>query len=876
MKKEVERAISEGDADEVKHLLERHPHILRGQIKRGGYTPMHMACASNKLDVVKLLVEEEEKRIQRESSKGTPTRSYNMTDENRSTPVFLTTSAEIVEFLLHQIGELEVMKVGMPGKAGWPLLGSCIFHGIVTKNILGDKRMRRQAAMRWNGVPMVALSMRIAAFDLKRTGGIPLQLQEQSKMHISSCIELVGALKHCDLSVKAMSLRAIMAHLGGRGNIRTFTDIIVNATTDLILSWMDDKGTNTGLTDEEDLRLRAFLMKARENDEWFDPNNSNHRKLLWLFCCDGNLEMVMYMLSLPGIRDPMMEDGTTAFSMAIARNNSDLIQEFLSSYEMNYSRSQEERVRDELLAKQAILEPKIEQKMKVTIKEILKNPSKSEESSALAACGYFERQPHKKSEQKINLAIRFPFFNEDSELHWKENNSNKVIANDMKREIQNSGPGRAFLLVQQIEQFIVPKICFSKVKGISLPFVSCRGKSICIGWINCSLVDQMLCVVRKIERSLNEDGTMKQLRPKFTLAGSIIEGTRFGYANELDIGLSFEALKTEDKGNRDNIAFQVYGDPFTLKKANTSQSLVDCFFNKSREFQLLVFKQCLLEITGHTVREMFEAGENPPNLQCITTNQDWDEGNTPCRGECKRNLENRNYEQCEKCAVAVSQTKIGIALQFVWKWKEKEIYCSIDIIPEYPIVPIPAIELAKFVNIPMLEPYQQPESWLSYMGNYDKHYKINLTQGGLVHHIVLKEMNFLDEKNHHVRPAQPSNEEDPEDHHFRPVPLLSLCCVQAVQPSNEEWGTKFTSERMRKIYCYIKFLKKNSDGIKASSYWVKKELQKQHYEEILDSCKDDDNRALIAVLMQPEFRMRMEEVIDLEESFQVPRILLRR
>ena len=52
---------------------------------------------------------------------------------------------------------------------------------------------------------------------------------------------------------------------------------------------------------------------------------------------------------------------------------------------------------------------------------------------------------------------------------------------------------------------------------------------------------------------------------------------------------------------------------------------------------------------------------------------------------------------------------------------------------------------------------------------------------------------------------------------------------------------------------------------------MKKELLKDHYEAILDSCKDDgkdnDNRAVIAILSQPEFRTRVERSkIDLKES----------
>ena len=82
-------------------------------------------------------------------------------------------------------------------------------------------------------------------------------------------------------------------------------------------------------------------------------------KLLWLFVCDGNLEMVKYMQSLPGIEDPLMQDGTTAFSMALAKGRSDLIKELL----------QFKRTKDLDLAAYALLEPKINEEVKQVLKE---------------------------------------------------------------------------------------------------------------------------------------------------------------------------------------------------------------------------------------------------------------------------------------------------------------------------------------------------------------------------------------------------------------------------------------------------------------------------------------------------------------------------
>ena len=48
-----------------------------------------------------------------------------------------------------------------------------------------------------------------------------------------------------------------------------------------------------------------------------------------MFVTEGAVELVVYMLSLPGIRDIKMEDGTTAFSMALGKRHLKLIKAFL-------------------------------------------------------------------------------------------------------------------------------------------------------------------------------------------------------------------------------------------------------------------------------------------------------------------------------------------------------------------------------------------------------------------------------------------------------------------------------------------------------------------------------------------------------------------
>ena len=65
------------------------------------------------------------------------------------------------------------------------------------------------------------------------------------------------------------------------------------------------------------------------------------------------------MLCLPGVKDPVMEDGTTAFSMALAKGQCNLIDELL----------RRERARDIELAHYALLETNINEEVRKMLKE---------------------------------------------------------------------------------------------------------------------------------------------------------------------------------------------------------------------------------------------------------------------------------------------------------------------------------------------------------------------------------------------------------------------------------------------------------------------------------------------------------------------------
>ena len=166
-------------------------------------------------------------------------------------------------------------------------------------------------------------------------------------------------------------------------------------------------------------------------------------------------------------------------------------------------------------------------------------------------------------------------------------------------------------------------------------------------------------LLKTLEADLRLKGALKEFRPVFELVGSMAEGTRIGLANECDISLKFDAW-------RDAVPFRVDRDPSSLKKAASCPPMMEKFFD-GEEFNFHEFMFFLLKAVEKAVGDIFDQKRNPPNLRRATTNRDWRRGETRCRGKCKTTMRAHNMEQCELCAVTVSQTKRGVALQFEWQ-----------------------------------------------------------------------------------------------------------------------------------------------------------------------------------------------------------------
>jgi hypothetical protein len=236
--------------------------------------------------------------------------------------------------------------------------------------------------------------------------------------------------------------------------------------------------------------------------------------------------------------------------------------------------------------------------------------------------------------------------------------------------------------------------------------------------MSCLIIQDLLLLAKNEETELRKDPIMKDLKPIFKLLGSIPEATCITLANELDISIDFEGFSKDDP------PFQVEDDdPFHLTLTKSAPEwlrnryvMAGILVNK---FDIIKFLYDLFRAVELSIAKVFEGKDKPFRLKIKTTNKEFISKTFNCE-QCKdlnRERKDPRYKQCMNCMVAVSQSKIGICLQFIWTSdKGKEVYTSVDLIPTFGIIGKAPLQLARAVNLAMLN--QKPEGWLDHLTKY--------------------------------------------------------------------------------------------------------------------------------------------------------------
>ncbi len=217
--------------------------------------------------------------------------------------------------------------------------------------------------------------------------------------------------------------------------------------------------------------------------------------------------------------------------------------------------------------------------------------------------------------------------------------------------------------------------------------------------------------------------------------------------------------------------------------------------------------------------------------------------------------------QCRRCAVTVSQTKIGVCLQFEWllhdpaassKWPRwpsdrRSVYCSVDLVPAFNVEPINCIELARIVNSAMLFTERRPRGWVQQLNGYaraDMVFCNAADSGSPVKSVFLKLLNSSDDKYYYIRPGQ---------------------CLSE---------NKFRTDTLQLAYLFIKALKK-SLGVEIDLYMVKKLFQTHSYVVSSSGCLTT-GEVIFRVLTRPELKNKFARHVDFDRWERMRPELIRR
>jgi hypothetical protein len=218
---------------------------------------------------------------------------------------------------------------------------------------------------------------------------------------------------------------------------------------------------------------------------------------------------------------------------------------------------------------------------------------------------------------------------------------------------------------------------------------------------SCQMVRDLISFAKCLQAELWKYELIKMLKPIFTLMGSVPEGTRIGLGNDTDIMMEFGGFGKQPPFH------VVEDDPFHLYATDDIPTWMEKYLDEKKIFLFYKFMRDLLDIVSACIEVIFKEKRNPENLLRKTTNSEFNGDLLKCE-DCKKRKDadlTSIFKQCKHCMVTVSQTKIGIGLQFLWKslmFGEDIIYCSVDLVPTFNIKDIAPLNLARIVNTAMI------------------------------------------------------------------------------------------------------------------------------------------------------------------------------
>ena len=360
----------------------------------------------------------------------------------------------------------------------------------------------------------------------------------------------------------------------------------------------------------------------------------------------------------------------------------------------------------------------------------------------------------------------------------------------------------------------------------------------------------MIKLMQFIEKELRLK--MPELGFTFILVGSIAEGTRIHWANELDITMQFNGIQ--------NCPLLIEDNPFRLKLLNESKHPLENWCENG-VFKYELFFSFLLHLldevisNGKDTIKRFTNGRiqlKEDETKCGFTLRKFWKNQRQENGESHiglRRQDNVFYTHTEESIFNVTQTKCGACLVFEWKYKDQFDILTIDLIPVIPVKGKDLNEMNSLITSTLF--HEKPPNWLKHLKGFINRDRVlpesfkDQFKEDSAHPIQvgMKLLHYEKENNFIIRPAQ------------------QLAVTSELEKN----------ARLKHVYCEIKSLKSLLD-VDISSYFVKKVLLT---EEMKLKIKGSGVQAyLYTALQHPDLKDKFDQIIDYgmwrENDWEIP------
>ena len=343
---------------------------------------------------------------------------------------------------------------------------------------------------------------------------------------------------------------------------------------------------------------------------------------------------------------------------------------------------------------------------------------------------------------------------------------------------------------------------------------------------------------------LKRDGLLSRLHPKFYLIGSVPEGTRLFKASEIDVTVQFESQQHEehalqvDKSN----ACEVIVPRGNLLQAFSWARPSD----GHRVFCYSEFMRFFLEEVKISLARIHQSGDEgeikwPDKLHCRL---DWE----PCmschaESDKARNSVYSPQTHCQSCFPAVTHTKLGACLVFLWG--KERLPLTMDLIPVLSIEDGGSGILGLFDCTIKTLLEKKPVNWVRHIKAIVERDRLlpealgqNVDESearGALQNLPIKLLNYEPDMNYIIRPWQAMQVKEFERH-----------------------------ARLREVYIHAKAAKEFL-GIKVQSYLLKKIIFQHSVKQFILSPNVSMERALFTVLSHREVKKAFEQRIRFED-----------